>query len=167
MGGILNLVYDTWDNDGPLPNLVSTTRTNSFRTVFGLFNFYEVVDNIKNCKIEDVYNNPNEKYLPVISNPPKTKTANTKLLNDSCIPPDSMCPLVHPPAILAPMIRIKPPIKDQMSRFETEFPLYFAQLLCIIVILNSFLNSEITTPEINAPPRNKTSHCPGPWIFEK
>ena len=67
MNNILNLVYDTWDNDGPLPNLVSTTRTNSFRTVFGLFNFYEVVDNIKNCKIEDVYNNPNEKYFYFIN----------------------------------------------------------------------------------------------------
>jgi hypothetical protein len=67
MNNTLNLVYDSWDNEEMLPNLVSTTKTNSFRTVTGLFNFYEVLDNVKNCKIEDVYNNPNEKYFYFIN----------------------------------------------------------------------------------------------------
>ena len=31
------------------------------------FNFYEVIDQVRNCKIEDVYNNPNEKYFYFIN----------------------------------------------------------------------------------------------------
>jgi hypothetical protein len=67
MDNILNIVYDCWDDEGALPNLCNTTQTNSFRTVRGLFNFYEVIDRIKECKIEDVYNNPNERYFYFIN----------------------------------------------------------------------------------------------------
>jgi hypothetical protein len=67
MDKILNTVYDSWDGDDMLPNLCNTTNSNSFRTVKGLFNFYEVIDQVRNCKIEDVYNNPNEKYFYFIN----------------------------------------------------------------------------------------------------
>lgn len=67
MDNILNIVYDCWDSEGALPNLCNTTQTNSFRTVKGLFNFYEVIDHIKECKISDVYDNPNEKYFYFIN----------------------------------------------------------------------------------------------------
>ena len=67
MDKILNTVYDSWDGEDMLPNLCNTTNSNSFRTVKGLFNFYEVIDQVRNCKIEDVYNNPNEKYFYFIS----------------------------------------------------------------------------------------------------
>ena len=67
MDKILNTVYDSWDGEDMLPNLCNTTNSNSFRTVKGLFNFYEVIDQVRNCKIEDVYNNPNEKYFYFIN----------------------------------------------------------------------------------------------------
>jgi hypothetical protein len=67
MDKILNTVYDSWDGEDMLPNLCNITNSNSFRTVKGLFNFYEVIDQVRNCKIEDVYNNPNEKYFYFIN----------------------------------------------------------------------------------------------------
>ena len=67
MDKILNTVYDSWDGEDMLPNLCNTTNSNSFRTVKGLFNFYEVINQVKNCKVEDVYNNPNEKYFYFIN----------------------------------------------------------------------------------------------------
>lgn len=67
MDKILNIVYDCWDDEGALPNLCNTTNTNSFRTVKGLFNFYEVIDQTKECKLDEVYVNPNEKYFYFIN----------------------------------------------------------------------------------------------------
>jgi hypothetical protein len=67
MDKILNIVYDCWNDEGALPNLCNTTNTNSFRTVKGLFNFYEVINQTKECKLDEVYHNPNEKYFYFIN----------------------------------------------------------------------------------------------------
>jgi hypothetical protein len=67
MDKILNVVYDIWDDKGMLPNLTVQTNTNSFRTVTGFFTFYDVFDKIKNCKLDEVYKNPNEKYFYFIN----------------------------------------------------------------------------------------------------
>jgi hypothetical protein len=67
MDKILNIVYDCWNDEGALPNLCNTTNTNSFRTVKGLFNFYEVINQTKECKLDEVYNSPDEKYFYFIN----------------------------------------------------------------------------------------------------
>lgn len=75
------------------------------------------------------------------------------LLTASCIPPEIMCPLEHPPAILAPKIIKKPPTKDQTILFNFYSPLNFRQLSCIKTNLKSLLKRESINPEKNEPIR--------------
>ena len=59
----LNIVYDNWDDEGPLPNMINSTGLDKFRIVSGLFVFYGMYDRIKNCNLSEVYDNPNENFF--------------------------------------------------------------------------------------------------------
>ena len=81
------------------------------------------------------------------------------------MPPEMMCPLVHPPAIRAPNIKMNPPINAQTARDDAELFLYFFQLSCIIVILKSPFTNEPIKAAIMAPSKKMASHEPGVLIF--
>ena len=61
-----NVVYDNWDLEQPIANLINTTRSRKYRILDGLFNFYKMSDIVKNCHINDVARNPNENYFYMI-----------------------------------------------------------------------------------------------------
>jgi hypothetical protein len=69
MATMLNLVYDYWDEENPIPN-GKTQYPNRFfwdvdDFVLHYVNSFSNVRNeivIRNCKIKDVYENPNQKY---------------------------------------------------------------------------------------------------------
>jgi hypothetical protein len=67
MEKFLNAVYDVWIDDIPQPNLEIRYGQYRFRTVAGFFSFYGMYDLLKNCKIQDVYDNPNEIYYYFIN----------------------------------------------------------------------------------------------------
>ena len=67
MGDFLNIVYDEWDGLNPKPNFITSSGSNKFRIVTGLFNFYGIADKIRNCKLNEVYENPNENYYYIVN----------------------------------------------------------------------------------------------------
>jgi hypothetical protein len=67
MGNILNLVYDEWDEYVPIPNLITVSGIKKFRVLTGLFCFYNIFDKAKNCRLEEVYSNPDQNYYYMIN----------------------------------------------------------------------------------------------------
>jgi hypothetical protein len=68
MGNFLNLVYDNWDSETTYkPNLENIFGVNKFKILDGLIRFYGLYDKMKACKIQDVYDNPNEKFYYFIN----------------------------------------------------------------------------------------------------
>jgi len=67
MGDFLNVVYEVWDEQGPIPNFISTTKLNKFKILDGLFRFYGINFLINNCKLSDVYEKPNENFYYFIN----------------------------------------------------------------------------------------------------
>lgn len=67
--GFLNVVYDDWNyqTSQPLPNLQSIFGENRFRTVTGFFMFYNVLNKIRHCHIDEVRMNPDENYFYFIN----------------------------------------------------------------------------------------------------
>ncbi len=81
------------------------------------------------------------------------------------MPPEIMCPLVHPPAIRAPNIKINPPINAQTALDDAELFLYFFQFSCTIVILKLPFINEPTKAATMAPNKKIASHEPRVLIF--
>jgi hypothetical protein len=83
---VLNIVYDEWDEvtGGPLPNLQSIYGENRFRTVTGFFMFYNMLNEINSCKLEDVYANPKKSYYYFING--INDIYNTIKMNNNIIP---------------------------------------------------------------------------------
>ena len=90
-----------------------------------------------------------------------TTAAKIRLLNAICIPPESTCPLVQPPAIRAPKISIKPPANAQIARLAFEVPLYFFQFSWISLNLNDFVRTDPMRPAKKAPAKKINSQFPG------
>jgi hypothetical protein len=68
MGNFLNLVYDNWDSETTYrPNLENVFGVNRLKILDGLIRFYGLYDRMKTCKIQDVYDNPNENYYYFIN----------------------------------------------------------------------------------------------------
>jgi hypothetical protein len=65
----LNIVYDNWNKDCIVyyPNLNSDSDERRYRIVTGFFRFYKMFNNIKNCTLDEVFNNLNENYYYFIN----------------------------------------------------------------------------------------------------
>jgi hypothetical protein len=65
----LNIVYDNWNEDYSMcyPNLISDFNERRYRMVTGFFRFYKMFNNIKNCTLDEVFNNSNENYYYFIN----------------------------------------------------------------------------------------------------
>jgi hypothetical protein len=67
MDKLLNVVYDNWVDGEARPNFENTVGPNRFRTVFGFFMFYDILDKVKECKLEEVYEIPSENFYYFIN----------------------------------------------------------------------------------------------------
>jgi len=66
----LNIVYDRWSEDNKIyyPNLhPSKNLSYRYRVQVGLFRFYGLFNQMRNCNIQEVYENPNENYYYFIN----------------------------------------------------------------------------------------------------
>jgi hypothetical protein len=65
----LNIVYDNWNEDCSMcyPNLISDINERRYRMVTGFFRFYKMFNDIKNCTLDEVFNNSNENYYYFIN----------------------------------------------------------------------------------------------------
>ena len=65
----LNIVYDNWNEDCSIyyPNLNSDSDQRRYRIVTGFFRFYKMFNSIKNCILDEVFNNLNENYYYFIN----------------------------------------------------------------------------------------------------
>ena len=65
----LNVVYDKWNEDFGtyFPNLHEEPNKRRYRIVIGFFRFYKMFGNIKNCTLDEVFDNPNENYYYFIN----------------------------------------------------------------------------------------------------
>lgn len=67
MDKLLNVVYDNWVDGEARPNFENTVGPHRFRTVFGFFMFYDILDKVKECRLEEVYQRPNENFYYFIN----------------------------------------------------------------------------------------------------
>jgi len=66
----LNIVYDRWseDNSTYYANLHPSKKPfYQYRIQVGLFRFYDLFNQIRNCNVQEVYENPNENYYYFIN----------------------------------------------------------------------------------------------------
>lgn len=65
----LNVVYDQWSEDLNIyyPNLHLDSNQRRYRIVTGFFRFYKMFSDIKNCTLNEVFDNPNENYYYFIN----------------------------------------------------------------------------------------------------
>jgi hypothetical protein len=65
----LNIVYDKWSQDFGVyfPNLYEEPNKRRYRIVIGFFRFYKMFSDIKNCTLDEVFDNPNENYYYFIN----------------------------------------------------------------------------------------------------
>ena len=67
MDKLLNVVYDNWVDGEARPNFENTVGPHRFRTVFGFFMFYDILDKVKECKLDEVYQKPDENFYYFIN----------------------------------------------------------------------------------------------------